>query len=88
MSVQLDVLVNVDNSTDIAHRVGPDIGVINATNHAVNVGVTVYSMMVLVLTVSTECGAGCVNLNAGGDVSANVEKEVGTAHLATSAIGV
>ena len=70
--VQLDVLVNVDKPTDIAHLVGPDIGGINATHHAVNVRVTVYSLMVLVQTVSTDCGGGCVNMNAAGDVSANV----------------
>jgi len=87
MSVQLAVLVNVDSLTAIAHRVGPDIGVINATHHAVNVTVTVYSMMVLVLTVSTDCGGGCVNMNAAGSVSANVKKEVVTAHPAASGIG-
>jgi len=88
MSVPLVVSVNVDNQTVIAHRVGPNNGVINATTGAANVKVIAFSMMVLALTVSMDCGGGCVNLNAGGDVSANVEKQVATAHLATSAIGV
>ena len=87
MNVQLVVLGNVDNPTDIAHRVGLAIGVPNATTGAVNVKVIAFSMMVLVLTVSTDCGDLRVNIHARGDVSANVEKEVGTAHLATSAIG-
>jgi len=87
MSVQLVVLVNVDSPTVIAHRVGPNIGVINATTGAANVKVIAFSMMVLALTASMDCLGGCVNIIAVGRVLANVEKEVDTAHLATSDIG-
>ena len=45
-SVLLAVSVSVDNPMVIAHRVGQDIGAINAIYRAVNVEVVVFSMMV------------------------------------------
>ena len=81
------VLVNVDNLTDIAHRVGQVIGDINLTLYVAIVKVIAYKLMVLALTVRMDCGDWRVNIHAGGDVSVNVEKEVDTAHLATSGFG-
>jgi len=87
MSVELAVTISVDKQTVLAHRVGKDIGDINATYYATIVKVIAFSLMVIARHVRMDFGDGSASFVVTRHVSAHAEMDMGTAHLVTSDIG-